>query len=93
VLFRSGKHAVSSFAEIIENQLEPLCSWFLGFGKLSLFKTDIGNIREELSNNYWLSEQGKKLEQRLKNCRNQCYQCHQCENTFKLPNINSIVEI
>jgi len=85
--------AVSSFSEIIENKLEPIHLWILGTGIFPCLITDISNIKKGLSGNIWMTENGKKLEQRMKNCKNQCYTCHLCERTFGLPDINSAIEL
>jgi hypothetical protein len=85
--------AVKSFSEIIENRLEPVHLWVVGTGIFPRLKTDMEKIKEHLKDNFWLTDEGKRLEQRLKNCKNQCYNCHLCERTFRLPNIDSLIEI
>ncbi len=89
----AGNNAVRSFHEIIENQLEPLLLWQIGVGLFSHLETNINTIKRELKESVWLTDEGKKLEEKLKNCRNQCYQCHLCETVAGIPGINSMIEI
>ena len=44
-----------------------------------------------LKDNIWLSEKGKRLNRILLNCRSQCYDCHECERTFGIPDYDSSV--
>ena len=89
----AGNNVAGSFSEIIENKLEPLLSWHPGIGVFSHLETDVNTIRENLKDSVWLTDDGKKLEEKLKNCRNQCYQCHLCEQVSGIPSINSMIEI
>jgi hypothetical protein len=88
-----GFYTVESFSEIMNSGLEPLHLWYPIPGRVSNFQKDIENIKQSLQNNQFTTEKMKRLEQRLKNCRNQCYQCHLCERTFGLPDIDSMIEV
>jgi hypothetical protein len=90
----SGNHAVNSFKEIVENRLEPVFSWFLGTTKFQRTEIDFEEVKKDLDLKmyYFMKDEAKKLEQRVKNCKNQCYNCHLCERTFKLPEFDSLVE-
>ena len=83
---------IGSFSEIIENKLEPVHLWDLATGLFPRIVVDIDSIKERLADSIWLTDEGKKLEQKLKNCRNQCYNCHLCEKVFGVPDIDSIIE-
>jgi len=92
----AGKHAaIKSFSEIIENRLEPVYSWYHGPGISPRFKIDMKDIKEDLKDNsdFLMTDKAKKLEQKLKNCKNQCYNCHLCEKTFELPDFDSLIEL
>jgi hypothetical protein len=92
----AGKHAaIKSFSEIIENRLEPVYSWYHGPGISPRFKIDMKDIKEDLKDNsdFLMTDKAKKLEQKLKNCKNQCYNCHLCERTFELPAFDSLIEL
>ena len=89
----AGNHAVQSFSDIIENRLEPVYTWFLGYGVFSRLKTDIKVIRKYLEGKFLMTDKAKKLEQRLKYCKNECYNCHLCERTFGLPDFDSLLEL
>ena len=43
-------------------------------------------------NNEWLSEKGKRLNRILLNCKSQCYDCHECERTFGVPDYDSSIK-
>jgi len=86
-------HAVDSFKEIIENRLEPVCSWLLGTIKFQRTKIDLEELKKDLKKYFYMTDEVKKLEQRVKNCKNQCYSCHLCERAFKLPEFDSLIEL
>ena len=89
----AGNNAVSSFSEIIENTLEPFLLWHPGVGIFTNLETNMKVIKEHLKDSVWMTDEGKKLEAKLKNCKNQCYQCNLCERTYGIPNIDSLIEI
>ena len=89
----TGKHAVKSFSDIIENRLEPVYSWVPLHGIFSRLKTDIKEIKEDLKEDFFMTDEAKKLEQKIKNCKNQCYKCHLCERTYRLPDIDSLIKL
>ncbi|XUX00747.1 MAG: hypothetical protein TUN42_01825 [Dehalogenimonas sp.] len=85
--------AVDSFSQIIENKLEPVHQWILGTGIFPYLTTSISSIKEHLKDSIWITEPGRILEQRAKNCNNQCYDCHLCEKTWGFPEIVSALEL
>ncbi len=87
------QHAVKSFSEIVKYSLEPVHAWLLGVGIVSPSGPDVDYIKNNLRNNVWMSSKGKVLEQRLKNCKNRCYECHLCERTYGIPDIDSLIEL
>jgi len=92
----TGIHAIDSFKEIINNRLEPVNLWSPGAGIFPSTKEDlkdIKDIKKDLKDSFFMTDDAKKLEQRLKNCKNQCYNCHLCEKTFKLPDFDSLIEL
>lgn len=87
------KHASGSFSEIIENKLEPLSNWGLTCRNFAGLETNVNNIKADLAqDDFWMTEKARKLEQKLKTCRNQCYGCHLCEGVMGLPAFDSLVE-
>jgi hypothetical protein len=88
----AGNNAVSSFSEILENDLQPIHLWKLGAFRIAPFERDVDRIKADLSGNIWLTDAGRQLEDRLKNCRNLCYTCHLCERTFGVSDFNSLME-
>ncbi|MFC2026850.1 hypothetical protein ACFLUX_02625 [Chloroflexota bacterium] len=85
--------AVRSFSDIIANKLEPVHQWVFGIGIYSGVETSMKKIKEHLKDNFWMTDEGKRLEQRVKNCKNQCYKCHLCERSFGIPDIDSLIEL
>jgi len=67
--------------------------WFLGARIFSPSKTDVKDIKEDLKDSFFMTDKAKKLEQRLKNCKNQCHNCHLCERTFGLQDFDSLIEL
>ncbi len=89
-----GCAAVRSFSEIIENRLEPVYQWIPKIGiDPSWFDIDMEKIRKDLQDNIWTTGEGRRLEQRVKNCKNQCYSCHLCEKVFNIPEFDSLIEL
>ncbi|APV44922.1 hypothetical protein Dform_01601 [Dehalogenimonas formicexedens] len=86
-------NALASFGEILEHNLEPFNAWAIGAFKLSPFEQNPSKIRQDLAGSLWLTPQGRKLEKQLMTCRSQCYNCHLCEKTFGLPDLNSLIEL
>ena len=41
----------------------------------------------------WMTKEGKALERKLVNCMSQCYDCHLCERTFGIEDLDSILDI
>ena len=92
---KSNMCGVSSFKEIYENNLAPFFMWF-GLNVNTVRKedtiiTDIDEIKKTISNHIWNSKEGKSLCKTLKNCQNQCYRCHQCDDLFETGKIDSIL--
>jgi hypothetical protein len=82
----------NDFAEIYENNLAPLHDWIPGW-------VDTRHVKHDWRKNYkpyngvWSTDQGKKLEKLLLNCRSQCWDCHECERVFGFQDIDSALQI
>lgn len=86
--------ALSSFSEIIENKMEPIHLWFPGWATDTFSSEMAKEFNQEYLKKYSFKLNDlKKLEQRLKNCKSQCYSCHLCERVFGIPDIDSMLEI
>jgi hypothetical protein len=85
---------VDSFKTIYENNLTPLHLWFTITTVLKDYPviTDINKIKEGIKNHFWNKEQAVLLSKVLKNCKNQCYKCHKCDDLFETKKIDSILE-
>ena len=86
-------YAVESFSEIIESSLEPIHLWYPIPGMSSNYKIGNIEIKEDLKDNVFTTNEAKRLEQKLKNCKNRCYNCHLCERTFGISEFDSLIEL
>ena len=82
-----------SYSEIVNNALEPLHLWVFGPSYVSKANTNIEEIKANLAKDVWMTTEARRLEQMLRNCKNQCYRCHLCERTYGFPDIDSAIEL
>lgn len=81
-----------NFESIVENNLMPIHDWVPGW-------IDTRNVKGDFSktwkgyNGIWSTDGGKRLEKLLTSCRNQCWDCHECERTFGVRDIDSALQI
>jgi hypothetical protein len=81
-----------SFEEIIENNLAPIHDWIPGW-------IDIRHTENNWEKSYktytgiWSTENGNRLEKILTSCKNQCWDCHECERTFGMQDIDSALQL
>jgi hypothetical protein len=82
----------TTFEEIVENDLQPIHDWIPGW-------IDTRHTSEDWRTTYrpytgiWGQDKGKKLEKLLTNCRSQCWDCHECERTFGVQEVDSALQI
>jgi len=82
----------SDFNEIAENNLVPIHDWIPGWIDTRYTKEDWRTTYKPYTG-IWSTEPGKKLEKLLLNCRSQCWDCHECERTFGMQDIDSALQI
>jgi hypothetical protein len=81
-----------NFEAIVENNLAPIHDWVPGW-------IDTRNVKDDYKvtykgyNGIWSTDGGKRLEKLLTSCRNQCWDCHECERTFGVRDIDSALQI
>lgn len=81
-----------SFDDIVKNQLEPIHSWIPGW-------VDSRHTPEDYKTTYptykgiWSTAPGKRLEKILSSCRNQCWNCHECERTYGTEDLDSALQL
>lgn len=82
-----------SFDAVHGNNLEPLHAWVPGWIDTRTVTTDwIDSYRGYKG--IWSTDGGKRLQKLLSACRNQCWDCHECERTFgELNDIDSALQI
>jgi hypothetical protein len=87
--------AVDSFKDVYENNLAPIHMWFSFAYIKKNFETinNIDDIKKGLSNHFWNEKESISLSKLLKNCQNQCYKCHRCDEVFGTGEIESCLEV
>lgn len=80
------------FEDIVNNNLMPIHDWVPGWIDTRTVKSDFSKTYKGY-NGIWITEEGKKLEKLLSSCRNQCWDCHECERTFGFQDIDSALQI
>ena len=80
------------FADIMKNNLSPIHSWTPGWVDSRWTKKDYNTTYRPYTG-IWSTSSGKKLEKLLLNCRNQCWDCHACERTFGMQDVDSALQI
>ena len=86
---------VDDFKTVYENDLMPFHQWLMANYTLKNYPliTDINKIKEGLKNHFWNKNQAVLLSKVLKNCKNQCYRCHKCDDLFGIGKIDSVLEL
>ncbi len=81
-----------NFDDIIANNLLPIHAWIPGWIDQRHTTVDYKESYKEYKG-IWVSEKGKRLEKILTTCRNQCWDCHECERTFGTEDIDSALQL
>lgn len=86
---------VDSYADILEQNLHPINAWMTLWCDLNRFKPpmNVDTFRDCMRGHFYTTDEYYELEERLKNCRNQCWDCHLCEQVYGVPKINSLVSL
>lgn len=92
-LRKEGDVLARSFQELYDRDAAPFHMW-----SLYMQEGDIGEqnwaARAELNkDSVWMSKKAKALAHTLKNCRNQCYDCHACERVFGYKDFDSLLDV
>jgi hypothetical protein len=81
-----------NFKDIMDNNLGPIHNWTPGWIDTRYTKEDWRTTYKPYDG-IWSTDKGKRLEKILTNCRNQCWDCHECERTFGMNDIDSALQI
>lgn len=82
----------NSFEEIHQNNLAPIHDWIPGWIDTRYTKEDWRSTYKSYTG-IWSTDSGKRLEKILRTCRNQCWDCHECERTFGMQDIDSALQL
>lgn len=92
-----GKKTIyaDNYDDIMENNLAPIHDWIPGWINIEVAKQEFGDYKETYKGytGIWSKPEGKRLEIILKTCRNQCWDCHECERTFGTEDIDSALQL
>jgi len=80
------------YSDIVENNLAPIHNWITGWIDTRYTKEDWRTSYKEY-NGIWSTAPGQRLEKILKNCKNQCWDCHECERTFGFQDVDSALQL
>lgn len=82
----------NDFQEIVDNNLGPIHNWIPGWIDTRYTKDDWRTTWRGY-NGIWSTDGGKRLEKILRTCRNQCWDCHECERTFGFQDVDSALQL
>jgi hypothetical protein len=84
-----------SHSDILKNKLTPLNNWSSAkIVKKDFISEDTWKYKDRVFlDNIWATKKGKSLAKILKDCKNQCWDCHACEKVFKVTPVDSIIQI
>ncbi len=82
----------NDFNEIADNNLVPLHDWVPGWIDTRFGLEDWRHTYKPYDG-IWSTAPGKKLEKLLLNCRSQCWDCHECERTFGMADVDSALQM
>lgn len=92
IRFANESVYADNFQDIIDNNLMPIHDWVPGWVDTRTVKGDY-KVTYKGYNGIWATDEGKRLEKLLSSCRNQCWDCHECERTFGFQDIDSALQI
>ena len=81
-----------NFDEVVDNNLGPIHNWIPGWIDTRYTKDDWRKTYKPYTG-IWATDPGKRLEKILRTCRNQCWDCHECERTFGMQDIDSALQL
>ena len=83
---------LNSFSEVLEEKYEPLGEWNLSaIDREFEIPYNVEKFKERYKNHFHNSKLYLALEEKLKICKNQCWDCHLCEKTYDLEPIDSMI--
>jgi hypothetical protein len=90
-----GTLTSSSFSDVYETNAVPFDQWLVLVPTSEEANLTVDRYQKfhdmHLQDEIWLSEKGKRLNRILLNCKSQCYDCHECERTFGVPDYDSSI--
>ena len=94
VVASGSQYAIADYFEQIVNNGSCV---FSNFSPLRYVQKDLpstlDNLKEIDDQTVWTKGKGKALNHVLKNCKNECWDCHACERTFGTDDVDSLIEV
>jgi len=86
---------IDSFADILEQNLEPLRAWsnLWSNSKKVKIPQNLDKFPELVKGHFFTTAEYNELEEVLKNCKNRCCNCHMCEKVYKVPPVDSLIRL
>jgi hypothetical protein len=81
-----------NYTDIMANNLAPIHDWIPGWIDTRFTKKDF-RLTYKGYTGIWSTDKGKRLEKILSGCKNQCWDCHECERTFGCQDIDSALQL
>ena len=81
-----------NYTDIMANNLAPIHDWIPGWIDTRFVKGDFRSTYKGYTG-IWSTDKGKRLEKILSSCKNQCWDCHECERTFGCQDIDSALQL
>ena len=82
----------ASYEDILANNLAPIHAWRPGWIDTRYTKEDFNTTYKPYKGR-WSTGKAKRLEKLLTSCRNQCWDCHECERTFGFQDVDSALQL
>lgn len=82
--------------DVVESNMGPISpTWEFGrfIDKNHNCKDTWKDVPTLNQSSVWASKKGKALNHVLKNCKNECWDCHACERTFGTEDFDSLIEV
>lgn len=92
ITFKGETVYADNFQDILDNNLQPIHDWTPGWIDIRHTKEDFRTTYKNYSG-IWSTDGGKRLEKLLTSCKNQCWDCHECERTFGTEDIDSALQL
>lgn len=94
VIESGSMYAVANYFEEIMQHAPGVVSNFQPLRYCNTtYESTFSQVKDIDAETIWTTGKGKSLNHVLKNCKNECWNCHACERTFGAPDVDSLIEV